>query len=82
MNARITALDFKMPRSRARITRIGFDPERITFAVTCRCGMSSTVHSEGEARERKREHDAAHRRAEAAHPAGKARRGGTPGGAA
>ena len=82
MNARITVLDFRRPRPRARITRIGFDPQRITFAISCRCGLSDTVRTEDAARERKREHDAAHRRAEAAHPAGKGRRGSTPRGAA
>lgn len=80
MTARITALDFKRPRTRARITRLGFDPDQYRWAVACRCQqLQRVVTSQSEARDIKYTHDNAHRRAEQAHPAGTARpQGGDP----
>lgn len=64
---------------RAQVTQAGFRPEDLRFIVGCSCGFSRVEHVKAEASRVKRAHDAEHRRAEAAHPAGKARPGGGEG---
>lgn len=61
---------------RARITRAGFREDDLRWILSCSCGWGQIEHAAGEATRAKRAHDAEHRRAEAAHPAGK----GLPGG--
>lgn len=57
---------------RASVTKAGFRDEDLRFIVGCSCGFSRVEHVKTEASRVKRAHDAEHRRAEAAHPAGKA----------
>lgn len=58
---------------RATVTQAGFRPGDLRFIVGCSCGFSRVERIAAEASRVKRAHDAEHRRAEAAHPAGKAR---------
>ena len=60
------------PRPRATVTKAGFRDDDVRFIVGCSCGFSRVEHVKAEASRVKRAHDAEHRRAEAAHPAGKA----------
>lgn len=60
----------------ATVTRAGFRKEDLRWIVACACGFNTIEHVPAEASRRKREHNAAHRAAERAHPAGKARPGG------
>ena len=81
MNARI--LDMKArrarPRLRAHVSRVGFRLDDMRWIVSCPCGWGRVEHVRSEADRAKRGHDAEHRRAEAAHPAGKGiDRGGDP----
>jgi len=75
MSARVLSI-LERRRPRAVVTAIGFRPADMRFAVGCRCGYSTVLRSRTDAREAKRRHDAAHRAAEHAHPAGTARAGG------
>lgn len=59
-------------RPRASVTRVGAAREAVRLIVGCRCGFSRTITVAAEASRVKRAHDAEHRRAEDAHPAGKA----------
>ncbi|MEU2418933.1 hypothetical protein ABZ546_14250 [Brachybacterium paraconglomeratum] len=59
-------------RPRATVTKAGFRDDDVRYIVGCSCGFSRVEHVKTEASRVKRVHDAEHRRAEAAHPAGKA----------
>ena len=72
MTGQILPLPNNRRRSRASVTRAGFRDEDLRFIVGCPCGFSRVEHIAAEASRVKRAHDAEHRRAEDAHPAGKA----------
>lgn len=78
MSGRVLPFPGRPGRSlpRATVTRAGFRKEDLRWIVACVCGFNAIEHVAAEASHRKREHDAAHRAAERAHPAGKARPGG------
>ena len=58
-------------RPRATVTKVGFRPDDVRFIVSCPCTFNRIERIAAEASRVKREHNAAHQRAEAAHPAGK-----------
>ena len=58
-------------RPRATVTRAGFREDDLRFIVGCPCGFNRIERIAAEASRVRREHNAAHQRAEAAHPAGK-----------
>lgn len=61
---------------RAKVTKAGFRQEDLRWILSCACGWNQIEHSAAEASRAKREHDAQHRAAEAAHSAGKGRPSG------
>lgn len=57
---------------RAKVTKAGFRQEDLRWILSCACGWNQIEHTAADASRAKREHDARHRAAETAHPAGRA----------
>lgn len=75
MSGRVIPMPGKPERQlpRVRVVRAGFRRDDLRWILTCPCGWNRIEHVPAEASRSKREHDSEHRRAERAHPAGKAR---------